>query len=329
MDKMLEMALNMPEMLLGAYGLGLNGAFKKGQKIKNIVISGMGGSAIAGDIVAALFWDKVCLPIFVERGYHLPAFVDASSLVFILSYSGETEETLSIFKEARACRAKIVCVTSGGQVKNIAKKQKLPYFLVPAGLQPRAALAYLLVPILKVFSDLGLYPSLKKDLDEALNILAAQKNENTAGQLAKTICRKTPVILASNGLTKAVAIRLKAQFSENSKITSMFSVFPELCHNEIVSLAALERSQHNFCLLMLRDPGEPKRLNKRIEITKSLIGSQVGGIHEIWAKGESRLAKILSLTFFADLLSVYLALELGQDPSQIEVITRLKKELAR
>ena len=127
----------------------------------------------------------------------------------------------------------------------------------------------------------------------------------------------------------AAGLRLKTQFNENSKITALFNVFPELNHNEIVSLSVLNRSKHNFSLIFLRDEGDHERTKKRMEITKSLIGMQLGGVSEIWSSGKSAMERILSLIYFADFLSVYLAILQGIDPTPVEVIGRLKKELMR
>jgi len=335
---MYEVAISFPEMMLGAYGLPLKGNWRVAKKPKKIVVSGMGGSAIAGDVAAGLFINKLGLPVFVARDYQLPAFVDSETLVIALSYSGDTEETLSALQEAIEKKAMVVGVTSGGKLLAMAEKNKLPYFLIPGHYQPRAALPYLLLPILKVLAKLGLYPDLEKDFNEALALLRQQQKElgfdvltkdNQAKQLAKAMAGKLPIILAASGLTEAAAKRLKSQLSENSKQTSLVSIFPEMCHNEIVNLAALKRSKHSFCALLLRDEQSPPRLKKRIEITKSLVGGELGGIQDVCTQGKSDLARILSLIYLGDMLSVYLAALLGRDPSEIEVITKLKRELAR
>jgi len=335
---MYEVAISLPEMMLGAYGLPLKGKLRGLKNPKKIVVSGMGGSAIAGDIVAGLFVNKMALPVYVARDYQLPAFVDRETLVLAMSYSGETEETISAVQEALAKKAVVVCITSGGKLLALAEKNKLPYFLVPGHYQPRAALPYLLLPILKVLAKLGFYPDLEKDFNEALAVLRQQQKElgldvlakeNQAKQLAKAIAGKIPIILAASGITEAAAKRLKSQLSENSKQTSLVSIFPEMCHNEIVNLAALKRGKHSFFALLLRDEHAPPRLKKRIEITKSLVGAELGGIQDVLTHGKSDLARILSLIYLGDMLSVYLAALLGRDPSEIEVITKLKRELAR
>lgn len=335
---MLSMVADMPEMLSQARTLFRDLVLPKIKKVKAIVISGMGGSAIAGDIVSSLYLSKIGIPICVNRDYAIPAFVDQETLFFALSYSGNTDETLSAVKEASARSAKIICVTSGGELKELAEKNKYSLFLNPAGLQPRAALPYLLIPLLISLGKLGLVSEAEEDIEEAIKLLEKLKAEydkdcpirnNPVKQLASKIFNKIPIIFSSGGLTFAAGLRLKTQFNENSKLSSLFSVFPELDHNEIVSLSFLKRGEHDFFALLLRDEKDPEKLKKRMETTKSLIGRQVGGINEIWSQGRPPLARLMSLIYFADFLTVYLAVLRGIDPTPVDVITRLKKELSR
>lgn len=335
---MLQTAEKMPEMLVEAMELSRGASIPKIKKIRHIIISGMGGSAIAGNIAANLFSNSVKVPLYVNRDYQLPAFADRGTLFFALSYSGNTEETLSAVKEAAMRGAKIICAASGGKLKEVAEKNGYPLFLIPAGYQPRAALPYLLAPVLVSLERMGTAPSASEELNEAAELLQKLKEEygmsrsvrsNPVKQLAKTLLSKIPLILAGCGTTEAAGLRLKTQFNENSKVTALFNVFPELDHNEIVNLSVLKREEHSFCALLLRDEKDSERLKKRMEVTKSLIGRQLGGVKEIYSRGKSQLARILSLVYFGDLLSVYLAILRGVDPTPVEVISRLKKELGR
>ena len=152
---------------------------------------------------------------------------------------------------------------------------------------------------------------------------------NLAKQLARKIAGKTPIIFGSAGTTGSAALRFKDQFNENGKITAFNCVFPELNHNDIVNFAALKRGEHNFALIILRDSLDGERIKKRIEITKSIISNPFGGVNELFSQGRSALAKVMSLIIYADFLSVYSALLQGNDPSRIDPIIRLKKELSR
>lgn len=335
---MLEVVASFPEMLseAGRFSRGVTLAKKK--KISLVVISGMGGSAIAGDIAADLLFDKSAVPILVNRGYQVSEAVNNETLFLALSYSGNTEETVSALKEAEKRQAQVVCVTAGGKIKEMAEEKKHPLYLIPSGYQPRAALPFLLVPVLKSLEEAGIFTGLEADLSETIALLQKNREEymldkplryNVVKQLAKKLENKIPFILASVKTTSAAGLRMKTQFNENSKVTACFNCFPELNHNEMVNLSFLRREEHDFCLLLLRDEADNERIKKRIEITKSLIGKQVGGINEVSAQGKSPLARVLSLIQFGDFLSVYLAIVRGIDPTPVEIIGRLKKEMAR
>src|SRR3989339_409700 len=206
---MLAVIAGMPEMLEEGLANRCLGALPSVKKFKQIVVCGMGGSAIAGDLVAGM----VGVPLLVNRNYRLPAFVDKSTLVFALSYSGNTEETLSALKEAEKKGAKIVCITAGGELKGLADKKEYPYFLVPDGFQPRAALPHLLGALLQ---GLGIdggraeAVSLLKKLREEYKVEIPLR-ANPAKQLAKKIEGKTPILFAVSGTTAAAGLRFKAQ----------------------------------------------------------------------------------------------------------------------
>ena len=337
-SEMLAVVAQTPEMMTKAGQISPVPALRKSKKISQILVAGMGGSAISGDIMAGMFFFKSSIPILVNRDYRLPAFAGKETLVLALSYSGNTEETLHAVKEAERAGAKIVCVTSGGKLKEIAESKGYPLYLLPSGFQPRAALPYLLIPALKALEGAGVVSGIQDEIKKAGDLLRKLRGEygtdrplrsNPAKQLAKKLMDRIPVIFASSVTTEAAGLRLKTQFNENSKVTALFGVFPELNHNEIVNLSTLKREEHDFSLILLRDEGDFERTKKRMEITKSLLGTQLGGVNEIWSQGKTPLERVLSLIFFGDFLSVYLAILRDIDPTPVDVITRLKKELAR
>lgn len=335
---MLAVVSSTPAMLEDAHKLAAKVSLRKPKKISQIVIAGMGGSAISGNIISDLLLGKSRVPIYVNRNYRVPAFVNGETLFFAISYSGNTEETLAAVKEASARGAKIICVTADGKLKDLALAESYPLYLVPPGHQPRAALPHLLVPVLYVLEQTGIYSGLRQDLDETAALLRKLTAEygpekplrgNPVKQLAKKLQGKIPLVLGTTGTTESAALRLKAQFNENSKVTTVFGLFPEMNHNEIVNLSELKREEHNFAAIFLRDERDVERVKKRMAITKSFIGRQLGGVSEISALGKSALANILSLIYFGDFLSVYLAILRGVDPSSVEAITRFKRELSR
>ncbi|MDD4179781.1 MAG: bifunctional phosphoglucose/phosphomannose isomerase [Candidatus Margulisbacteria bacterium] len=334
---MLAVVAQMPEMIAQAerFAAGVN--LPKINNCRQVIVAGMGGSAIAGDIAADIFYRQAAAPITTVRNYSLPGGVGQDSLFFAMSYSGNTEETLQAAKEAANKKAKVICITSGGKLKELAESQKYPLILIPTGLQPRAALPYLLTPLLLCLGKTGIGPLLDGEINEAVTLLTKLRDEwglaraarvNPAKQLAKKIVGRVPFIFGASGTTGSVAYRFKTQLNENSKMTAVANVFPELDHNEIVNISLLKKETNNFALLVLRDEADNERIKKRIEITKSLVSRQIGAI-EIAAQGRSQVAKLFSLILFADLVSVYLAVLQGIDPTPVEIITRLKKEMSR
>lgn len=341
---MLSVVGQIPEMILQAErfsaGVSLPNPTIVGKlkKVGRVMVVGMGGSAIAGDIAADLFFKRARVPILTNRNYILPEFAGPETLLFALSYSGETEEVLSAVREAGRRGVAVVCITSGGKLKEIAESKRYPRFLVPSGYQPRAALPFLLIPLIVGLGKMEIVPSVSEEIKETIALLQKLREEygpqrptrsNQVKQMSKKLIGKIPLIFGSAGTTGAAALRLKTQFNENSKVTAIMSLFPELSHNEMVNLSTLKREGHDFFWILFRDEGDHERVKKRIEITKSLLGRQLGGVSEIVSQGKSQLARIMSLVLFGDYLSVYLAILRGIDPTPVEIISRLKKELAR
>ena len=288
-------------------------------KIDNIVVCGMGGSAVSGDIL------KICMhnskiPVFVVRDYKVPNFVDENTLVFAVSYSGNTEETISAFRDASRKKAKIVAVTSGGILGKEAKK----VIKIPSGLQPRAALGYLFFPVFCVLVNSGITDVKGKEIEEMLDILSKTDDFKIVGErLAKKIGQRTPIVYASE-LLSAVAYRWKTQFNENSKVAAFHHSFSEMNHNEIAGYQNINKN--DFIAIFIRDKDDHERVKKRMDITKEIISSRVD-VEEIFTRGESLLSKIFSGIYYGDFASYYLALANRIDPTPVTVIENLKKKL--
>jgi glucose/mannose-6-phosphate isomerase len=298
----------------------------------------MGGSAIAADLLADAYFPRLKVPFKVCRNYRLPEFVGPDTLLIVISYSGNTEETLAALKEGEKRGARIWALSSGGKLREEAVKKHYPFFLIPGGYQPRAALPLLLGTLQSALSRAGILADAENDLPPAAALLQELRRENCwetplrsnpAKQLAKKLLGRIPVIIGTSDLTSAVALRFKCQLNENSKQAALPAILPEMNHNEIVNLAALPRSGNPFALVVLRDEKESERMKKRVEITKSILSKTLGGVNELPARGKNPLARLLSLVMFTDFVSVYLALEAGIDPTPVEAIERLKKELVR
>ena len=292
-------------------------------KFNNIIVNGLGGSAIGGEILKCLLRDKIRIPIEVSRDYHLPAYADDNTLVFCISYSGNTEETLNQFVDAVEKECKIISITSGGKLKEWCDKLNIPYVLIPGGYQPRAALPYLFIPLIISLQRFRLI-DLKNEIDETIQTLKKNKTDNLK-EITSNLKDSVPIIYASNEYS-AVAKRMKTQFNENSKVPAKYDVFPELNHNEIVGYQN-ENLNKNSYIILLRDKEELEEIKTRIEITKDIIKDKVKGIHEIWAQGSSRLSRMMSLLFIGDVLSYELAVLNGVDPMPVENIDIVKRRL--
>ncbi len=307
---------------------------KEAQKFNSLIFLGMGGSAIGGDLARAVFADELKIPMLVNREYHLPAFVGEKTLVIASSYSGNTEETISALNEAKEKKARILCITTGGKIAEIAKANNYPLILIPGGISPRAALGYSFFPILVVFNRLGFISDKNEAVEETLKLLKEMKTElslATPGNLAETLAKKLyariPLIYGSDGFRGVVASRWKGQINENSKHLAFWNAFSELNHNETVGWENPKLTQE-IHLVILRD-NEDVRMKKRIEVTSEIIRPHVHGITEVSSRGVSDIARMFSLIYFGDFVSWYLAMLNHADPTPVKVIDHLKKELAK
>ena len=319
--EMNEIIKKYPEMCLEALEIAKSLTLPDYQFDK-IIVSGMGGSAISGDLLKDLLRNEIKIPIDVCREYHAPKYVDENTLVFCISYSGDTEETLSQFVDCVEKKCKIIGITSNGKLKEWCEKLNLPCVIVPKGYQPRSALPYLFVSILMCLQKLGL-TNKEKEIKETIEIL---RNIKT-GKVAQYLKNSIPIIYGSDEFA-SVAKRMKTQFNENSKNPAKYDVFPELNHNEIVGYE-MDKLNKNSVIILLRDKNEPVESKARIEITKKLLKNKVRKIIELWSEGRSKLARMMSLIFIGDYLSCELAVLNKVDPIETKSIVLLKEELKK
>ena len=290
-------------------------------EISGIFVCGMGGSAIGGDLLASYLKDSK-LAITVVRDYKLPDYVDEYSLVFVVSYSGNTEETLSCYEQALKKKAKIIVITSGGKLAKSAEK----VIKIPAGLQPRAATGYLFLPMLGVLYNSGIINITNTELNEMIALLKdVESYKEKAKELAKKIGKKIPIIYSSERF-KPVAYRMKTQINENAKYPCYTNTFSEMNHNEINAFQFMERSK--FIVFLIRDEKDNPRIQKRMDICRDIMEERVD-VEEIFSKGKSLLARMFSTIYLGDLTSYYLAINNRVDPTPVEVIEHLKKELLK
>jgi glucose/mannose-6-phosphate isomerase len=306
--------------------------------ITSAVVVGMGGSAIGGELAAGYLSDSLSVPLAVVRDYRLPAHVGPSTLVYVSSYSGNTEETLATYSEARERGARIVCSTTGGEVGRIAAESGHDVVSVPPGYPPRAALGYGLVPLLFVLGRLGLAPEPSSDVEDAARVceegvgrLGADVPEsgNEAKQIAHWFEGHAPVIYGSAPATSVVANRWCGQLSENSKVVGHRNELPEMNHNEIVGWSGPPSLGGGARVVFLRDADDHPRVVRRADFTRDAIARSGAEVRDVKSTGSTRLGRLLSLVQVGDFVSFYVALLNGVDPTPVVPIDELKKELAR
>jgi glucose/mannose-6-phosphate isomerase len=328
MDDMLGYIRRYPEMVLDAVD-AVRRANLPRMEFDRLLVCGMGGSAVGGDLVTDVLRNYgVRLQVEVSRRYALPPTADKGTLIIFSSYSGETEETLSAFAEARRKGLKMLCMSSGGRLKKWAESFGIPFIELPAGFKPRAALPYSLFTLLEYLRECGKL-DISADIGEAVSVLTDLRNDrqkdNELMSLAGLMAESRISVYASDTF-EAAARRAKNQINENAKIPASWDVFPEMDHNEIVGYEDNNLNAGSY-VLILRDEDEQPAMRVRIETTKELIRSKVKGVAELWAVGKSKLAKEMSLVFLADVLSYYLALHGKKSPDKTANIDALKAAL--
>ena len=306
-------------------------------EVDRVIILGMGGSAIGGDLVRSLAESEAGIPILIHRDYGLPAFVNDRTLVIASSYSGNTEETLSAFEPALKTGAKKLAITTGGKLQTMAEENNIPVFKINYKAQPRAALGFSFLPTLGVLQKLGFLSDKSADVAETVSILeelSARINEkaplagNPAKQLAQRLHGCLTVIYGA-GILAEVAHRWKTQINENSKAWAFYEVFPELNHNATVGYPFPPELASRIKVVLLRSPSLNKRVQLRYQVTCELL-DRAGIAHEFAdSEGGSLLSQMMSTVMMGDYASYYLAILYRVDPSPVEVITYLKDKLAK
>lgn len=334
-DNYLSSLENFPNMIRETIDLFQQYSFPKDYyNFNRIIFAGMGGSAIGGEIIRDILLNKTSIPIIIHKDYWLPAFVNKEDLVFVISYSGDTEETLSSFVDAYNKKSKIIIITSNGLLLEVAKKLKLPYLEIPKGFQPRAALPYLFTSIILVLNNLGIKYFSINDLLNASYLMDPLKkeisidsplNKNVAKKIALNINNTFPVIYSSLHL-KFAAYRFKTQLNEVSKMFCRIEYFPELCHNEIA--AWIEKIKpENSSIILFRSKNEPYYITEKIlNLIEEASYLGIKNINEIKAIGNNLIEEVLSTIYIGDFISFYLAIINKINPSLIKIISKFKEK---
>jgi len=301
----------------------------------NIIVAGMGGSAIGGDVVKNIVQHELTVPFYVNRNYLLPNWVNEKTLVICSSYSGNTEESLSAYEDALKKGAMVCGISTGGKLSENINSKGYDLIAIPGGLQPRAALAYSFVPMLYLFNNIGLISNLL--IDDLLNStihLEKKRDTHSVGnvsnsiyKMAKDIYGMIPIIYGITDTTGVVALRWKGQLCENSKMLAYHNEIPELNHNEIVGWGNNPDLLSELSVIWLKDKNDNKHVQARQDITKTILNDIGIMQYEVNAEGISNVERLLDLINYGDWLSYWCAILHKTDPSPVEKINKLKKAL--
>jgi len=337
-SNMYRLLKEFPRQVEDAVAIGKGSSVKvNGRAIRQVVLTGLGGSAIGGDLLKSYAASELKIPLIVNRNYTLPAFVGRDSLVIVSSYSGNTEETIAAHKEAMKRHARILCITSGGATQKLAKAKRQPLITVPSGYPPRAALGFSFFPLLMTFMKFGLITNKMRDIRETIAVLeecaqeygAPDAGSNLALQCAAQLQNRIGIVYSSVERLDAVATRWRGQIAENGKSLMFGHVIPEMNHNELVGWKSLRQQMSELQVFLLRDKADHRRVQIRMDLTKQILSDRTAHITEVWSRGETLLARMFSLIALGDWISYYLAILNGEDPTPVEVIEGLKEELGK
>ena len=337
-DDMYQSIWDFPENIIDAIELSENITLKNEYlDVNNIIIAGMGGSAIGGDVVYSLIKNEIKIPFVVNRGYDLPAWANSSTLIICSSYSGNTEETISILEEAKSLGAKVIGITTGGVLESLCKNYSFDFVNIPSGLQPRAALAFSFIPLLYILKKTSLINvEVKNWLESSVDLIKSKREEyssdkenNPVYQLANKLYNKLPIIYADSTSLETVAVRLKGQICENSKILAYHSIYPEMNHNEIVGWENNEEYFSNYYVLWLMDEEMNSRNKSRKNIISEILSDLNVSQQEIKVDGNSFKERFLLLIHYGDWLSYWCAILHNTDPSPVKNIQTLKDKLSK
>jgi glucose/mannose-6-phosphate isomerase len=327
--------LGLPDQLRDALWRVESAAVEPRDAPGGLIVAGMGGSAIGGALARAALGDRASRPIMLARGYALPAWTTPDTAVLCTSYSGNTEETLAVYEAAGALGAQRIVATTGGRLAEAARADKLPVIPLPGGFQPRAAVAYSLVIALEVAGLCGAGERLHAEIDVAAahaeRLVGLWGPDATDDSLAKELARSlhgTVVQVAGAGLTAPIAYRWKTQINENAKLPCFAGELPEIDHNEIEGWTGTN-GLGRFSAVFLDDSDLHPRIRQRIELTRGLIAAHAAATYRVESVGETRVERLVSLVLLGDLVSLYLAVLRGVDPTPVTLLERLKGELAR
>lgn len=303
------------------------------EDLHNIVLAGMGGSALAAEFVRSWLSDRLPVPVEIVREYQLPAYVNEHSLIIVSSYSGNTEEALAVLEDARKHKAHLIIMTAGGKLAEIAKKEGYALIEIPSGLQPRLAVLFGAKALASVIEHLGLVEGLAEELETQADWLAEEVHsyaaavptkDNPAKQIAEALVGH-PIVVYGGPVLAMVAMKWKIDFNENSKNQAFYYALSEFNHNEFIGWHNPKNT--TLRVVELTSSLDNPRITKRFEVSNRLLSGIMPAPVVVEAHGETKLQQMLWTLLLGDFASVYLAILNGTDPTPVELIEKLKKEL--
>jgi glucose/mannose-6-phosphate isomerase len=308
------------------------------EAIDNVVVLGMGGSGIAGDVLAAVGGPFVPVPVAVAKGYAPPGFVGPGTLCFAVSFSGNTEETIEAAQTAAAAGAHMVVLSQGGELAGLAPGWQAPHVALPQGVpMPRAGFGALTVPLLLLLEAVGLFPGAANWVDAAVVQLKRRRDQlmsdppsesSPAALVARRIGRTVPLVFAGGPIGAVAAQRWKTQVNENAKAPAFAATVPELCHNEVCGWGQHgDVTRQVFTLVELRHDEEHPQEARRFDLVRDIMAEVVHDVIEVRAEGNGALAQLFDLTLFGDFVSLYLACQEDIDPGPVPVLDEIKQAL--
>jgi glucose/mannose-6-phosphate isomerase len=333
---MYDAVAGLPEQVQQAVALAreVDGPFPPHDAIENVVVLGMGGSGIAGDVLREVAGPFMPVPVLVHKGYGMPNFISDNSLVIAVSFSGNTEETLESVTEAAGAGGHVVAVSHGGELQAMAADWGVPHIGLPDGIpMPRAGIGAVSIPALVVLEQIGLFPGAASWIEAAVAQLRVRRDQlaadaNPARDLARRIGRELPIVYGGGGVGGVAALRWKNQFNENAKVPAFWNQVPELCHNELCGWGQHgDVTRQVFRLVNLRHDFEHPQVMRRFELVNEMVDEVVADIEEVRAEGEGTLAQLFDLVLYGDFVSLYLAYQSGVDPGPVAVLDWMKERL--
>jgi glucose/mannose-6-phosphate isomerase len=339
--KMIDLTQAYPRQFEEGYAIGMKAELPQMPvRIDNVVIFGTGGgSAASANLLRSYLFDRCSVPIISVQGYSAPGYVGKNTLCFAVSHSGKTEEILSSTSQALAKGATVIGLGAGGKLMKLIQDAGLTYIEVPGGFMPRIAIGYIMMPILTVLRRVGLVPDFKAEFDDAVKLMGELATEyapetpvaqNRAKQLAEAIGPHIPVIYGFTDHYDAVAWRIKNQLGENSKYMAFWNTIPHLHHDEAVGWDMQPELAKTLGFLLLRDDTmESEQMKKRWSATTEIVSERMGACETVWAKGQGRLARMLSLVTLGDFFTIYMAIRKDVDPTPVAIIDLFKAKVGQ